>query len=82
MRLVANTAKHAEGDSAECLNQSRPDLFKPPDLPQDFPRSRIHVDRPLAGRDLYVTPEELRLYFDALEHFWSDLSYMFGGRCG
>lgn len=80
LRLVANTVKHAEGSSSRELYALRPDLFVSP-----FDR-RMKLDRrvarlsprpvftPLAGEDIYVTSEDLALYFDAASAFWNELA--------
>ena len=63
LRLVANTVKHAEGDSAQKLREQRPELFEDPSVYRIFAapqiqrpihRRPIHY-RPLSGDDLYVT---------------------------
>jgi len=58
LRLVANVAKHAEGDSASKLEEIRPDLFVAPSI-RDMPpflhwKVPRHVYKPLSGEDLYV----------------------------
>lgn len=69
LRLVANSVKHAEGGSARQLRQLRPDLFQNP----AFAEIRAEMggrwlDRqeplamPLAGEDLFVTEDDLRIY--------------------
>lgn len=78
LRLVANVAKHAEGDSAAKLEELRPDLFVAPsirDMPPFGPwKVRRRVYKPLSGEDLYVTPADLDAYFDAIIAFWRRLS--------
>lgn len=78
LRLVANVAKHAEGDSASKLEELRPDLFVAPavrDMPP-FTAWKIprRVYKPLSGEDLYVTPSDLDAYFDAIIGFRQRLS--------
>lgn len=71
--LVANVAKHAEGQSAEKLRLVRPELFTHPLLRADSAFNSLPpgaVNRPLMGDDLYVQPEDLRAYLDAVEVFW------------
>jgi hypothetical protein len=70
--LVANVAKHAEGRSADCLRALRQELFVHPSI-REYPvlRSSVRrVNRTLMGTDLFVQPEDLRAYFDAVEAFW------------
>jgi hypothetical protein len=71
--LVANVAKHAEGQSAERLRNLRPELFVPPSIRGDpfFGSSTVvPVNRPLMGEDLFVEPDDLRAYLEAIESFW------------
>jgi hypothetical protein len=77
LRLVANTVKHAEGDSARKLHQMRPDLFEhskvsgiSPSLGKGLPR----VFQPLVGEDLYVPLTDVQQYRDSLVGFWKELS--------
>lgn len=81
LRLVANTVKHAEGDSAQKLHGQRPDLFEHPDLRKQglsFGTSNPHVFLPLPGEDLYVSLEDIRQYRDALLEFWKELGDAMG----
>lgn len=66
LRLVANTAKHAEGTSCAELRCLRPDLFCDPTFAQIYQGMGIkdyfenrQVSAPLAGEDLYVSEEIL-----------------------
>jgi hypothetical protein len=71
--LVANVAKHAEGQSAERLRALRPELFVAPSIRDDpFLDSPTvtPVNRPLMGEDLFVQPDDLRAYLEAIESFW------------
>lgn len=77
LRLVANTAKHAEGDSARKLYEQRPDLFEHPQLPQTrlfLSRGQPRVFLPLVGEDLYLSMEDLRQYRDAAVQYWEELA--------
>jgi hypothetical protein len=69
LRLVANVVKHAEGNSAERQRERRQELFCYPALRGEAhlvcSNVAAHVARPLAGDDLYVTPEILEQYLDA-----------------
>jgi hypothetical protein len=75
LELVANVAKHAEGQSAERLRQLRPELFlHPPSRTEpslqwlsDYTRP---VNQPLTGEGFFIEPDDLRAYFDAAESFW------------
>ena len=63
--LVANVTKHAEGGSANDLRTLHPTLFIPPCFDEQHPESvqfSAPVSRPLAGDDLYVTPDILQEY--------------------
>jgi hypothetical protein len=74
LRLVANTVKHAEGQSAKQLQESRPDLFRHPRV-MDIPFSNVtrRIFQPLVGEDLYVSLEDIRAYCNATIDFWKDL---------
>jgi hypothetical protein len=86
--LVANVVKHGAGKSAEKLLRQAPLLFVPPILRDDEwtlrnltrdvgafrPKPPRRVDRPLAGNDLYVTPEEFQRYADAAIGFWTEFA--------
>lgn len=74
LRLVANTVKHAEGDSAHRLHEIRPDLFvhpAAPELSRAVGKMEPRVFLPLAGQDLYVSVTDVSQYRDALLEFWS-----------
>jgi len=77
LRLVANTVKHAEGDSAKKLHSLRPDLFEAPSLGGlSFlgKRSSPRVYSPLMGEDVYVAVQDLKRYANTVEQFWEELS--------
>jgi hypothetical protein len=77
LRLVANTVKHADGDSAERLQQLRHELFVPPVLRETRLGSRKwrrRVEAPILGRDLYVEPSDLDAYAKAVACFWEELA--------
>ena len=79
LRLVANTVKHADGDSADKLKCCRPDLFINHDpvskvfLPGQFMILR-QVFQPLTGKDLFVTVSDLSSYVAAIKQFWFELA--------
>lgn len=71
--LVANAAKHAEGQSADKLRALRPELFTHPSIRDEIPpeeHGQIPITRPLMGEDLFVGEEDLRAYIDAVEAYW------------
>lgn len=80
LRLIANTIKHAAGDSAEKLHAWRPDLFKAPSMSESlpalptFPTSSMQVYRPLMGEDIYLGLKDIKIYANAVEQFWNELS--------
>lgn len=76
LRLVANTVKHAEGDSAQKLHHLRPDLFENPTISElglSFGKGVPRVFLPLVGEDLYVSLTDVQRYRDSLMNFWSEL---------
>jgi len=77
LRCLANTIKHAEGNSSRELLALAPHLFAPPtqkgSMPDNFGASG-HVYSPLVGDDIFVTPEQVRAYASAIESFWLELS--------
>jgi hypothetical protein len=80
LRLVANVTKHAEGNSADQLRRRRPALFCPPCFKEKHPESvhlSANVARPLAGDDLYVTPEVLQEYGEVAMAFLSEIEHYF-----
>jgi hypothetical protein len=81
LRLVTNTAKHAEGDSSKKLNALRPDLFCDPALEKMFEGTGfrtwlVHrpVVAPLAGENLFVTEGTLRQYAEGVEAFFREIA--------
>lgn len=78
LKLVANAVKHAKGPSAHKLHSLRPDLFSHPsilkDLLFDWVNSKPDVYMPLAGKDIYLTIDDLRAYSEALVSFWSEFA--------
>ena len=77
LRLVANTVKHAEGDSASDLHSRRPELFIAPSvagLPFLGSKPVARVFQPLMGEDLYVSLNDIKRYANAVEQFWSELA--------
>ena len=77
LRLVANTVKHAEGDSAQRLHELRPDFFKEHGLPglgEWVTRWQPRVFQPLVGKDLFLELKDVRAYLNTLVGFWEELS--------
>lgn len=73
LHLVANVAKHAEGQAAEKLRALRPELFTHELLRATTPREMLAcgpITSPLMGDDLFVGPEDLRAYIGAVEDYW------------
>lgn len=76
LRLLANTVKHAAGESALKLHALRPKLFQAPDLDRlglHGPLSSARVFAPLMGEDVYVSIGDLKCYAQAVEQFWEEL---------
>ncbi len=74
LRLVANCAKHGDGDSCAKLRIKRPDLFTPtPHIPSSDWPTPGRVIAPLGGEDLY-TPEGFQEYARAVVAFWEQLA--------
>lgn len=81
LRCAANTIKHGDGRSAETLYDLRPDLFRTPHWtdsdgepksPSAFTPPRTLM--PLAGEGLYVGPDDLSSWLDAVVAYWQGLS--------
>ena len=80
--LVANSVKHAQGNSSDKLYKIRLDLFinpmiensshDPPTLNEiyNFPTGF----QPLTGNGLYVSIDDIKIYRDILVSFWEELS--------
>jgi hypothetical protein len=41
--------------------------------PIAFPQKKHQIYMPLAGRDLYVTEDDLKNYFKATRQFWNEM---------
>lgn len=76
-RHLANTVKHADGDSAKELKQLRPEWFIPKSLRDDSLgevfRYEPKVYEPLAGEDVYVDVDDLDEFVKATDLFWEEL---------
>ena len=78
LRLVANTAKHGEGDSSHKLREIRPDMFQNPHLSgfsELMSGPAAEIFQPLVGEGLYVSVQDVRDYRDHLVRFWSELAH-------
>lgn len=77
LRLVANTVKHAEGNSSHELREIRPDMFRNPhlsDFSQFISDPSPHIFQPLVGDGLYVSIQDIKDYRDHLVGFWQELA--------
>jgi hypothetical protein len=80
LRVVANVTKHAEGSAARELRALRPALFIPSCFSEPHPelvQFTRPMSSPLAGDDLYVTPEILQEYGEAAVRFLSEIEVHF-----
>ena len=84
LRLVANTAKHAEGGSSNELRSLRRDLFSDPEFSGMFPDTgfqdflaRGPVTAPLAGEGLFVTEDTLKSYAEGVMRFFEQIAVHF-----
>jgi hypothetical protein len=87
LRLVANTAKHAEGKSCGELRNLRPELFCDATFAQIYQGMGINdyfvnrpVTAPLAGEDLYVTDQVLQQYAEGVENYFRQIADHFDQR--
>ncbi|KOR07535.1 hypothetical protein, partial [Burkholderia cenocepacia] len=78
LRVVANTVKHADGDSADILKAQRPEFFDATRgngqlaaMPFRVTRS---VYRPMSGEDLYLNVADIKAYGAATIKFWDELA--------
>jgi hypothetical protein len=83
LRLVANTAKHAEGGSSKKLKALKSQLFCDPALDEMFKGAGFKeylVNRPVvapfAGENLFVTESALREYAESVESFFREIATM------
>lgn len=78
LRLVANTVKHADGDSADKLKAARPEFFEPHHANSTVTpmplRYTPRVYRPMSGEDLYLKLDDLRAYGRATIDFWDEFA--------
>jgi hypothetical protein len=84
LRLVANTAKHAEGKSSGDLRNIRPQLFCDPALANVYKGIGIDnyfvsrpISAPLAGEDLFVSEDLLKEYAEGVETFFGHIAAYF-----
>ncbi|MCT7325022.1 hypothetical protein [Ralstonia mojiangensis] len=78
LRLVANTVKHADGDSADRLKTQRPEFFEPHRADGRLTampfRYALSVYRPMSGEDLYLTMTDIQAYGRATIEFWGEFA--------
>lgn len=76
LRLVANTIKHGDGNSAATLHKLRQDLFIHPSLRDDnfYASLAPRVYLPSGGEDLFVQADDFRAYKQAILNFWNEFS--------
>jgi hypothetical protein len=78
LRLVANTIKHAEGNSAAQLRRIRPELFIHPSKREGSAAVKpvgLRIRKPLFGEDLYLTPGDFSRYTEGIVAFWTELAH-------
>lgn len=75
MHDLCNAIKHADGPSAQKLRDRRPELLH---HEQKMPTNnspwggRTRLYQPLAGEELYVSPEDVTYYANVLTQFWEE----------
>ncbi|MCW3609148.1 hypothetical protein [Burkholderia cenocepacia] len=79
LRVVANTVKHADGDSADIVKAQRPELFDPArangeSAAAPFRITAPTVYRPMSGEDLYLTVADIKAYGAAAIRFWDEFA--------
>jgi len=82
LRCLANTIKHGEGKSSQELLAIAPHFFVSPTLkgsPLYEVASSGRVFSPLVGDDIFVTPQLIGEYANAIEGFWLELLASLGG---
>ncbi len=74
LRRLANTIKHADGNSCEQLKKHRPDLFLNPLLKEETFFRDIQIEtpvfQPLAGENIFVNEDVLLEYIASIKGFW------------
>ncbi|WP_434668014.1 hypothetical protein P5W99_36580 [Paraburkholderia sp. A3BS-1L] len=78
LKLVANTVKHADGESADRLRGVRPELFemdRGASAANPIRHACQHrVYHPMSGEDLYLTLGDLQGYGRAAIAFWEEFA--------
>jgi len=78
LRVVANTVKHADGDSADILKAQRPEFFDPTRVNGQRAAMPFRVTpsvyRPMSGEDLYLTVADINAYGASTIRFWDELA--------
>jgi len=78
LRLVANTVKHADGESADSLKALRPEFFdhhraNGSTVPSPF-QYIPNVYQPMSGEDLYLTLADIQSYGSSTVAFWEEFA--------
>ena len=79
LRRIANSIKHADGESCEQLKKHHPELFVNPVLREvnsilANPQFDVPIFQPLSGESIFVTEEILMQYIEAVTEFWINVS--------
>ncbi|MCO1351643.1 hypothetical protein [Burkholderia vietnamiensis] len=78
LRVVANTVKHADGESADILKAQRPDFFDPTRMNGQLAAMPFRVTpsvyRPMSGEDLYLTVGDIKAYGASTIRFWDEFA--------
>ncbi|PRH42086.1 hypothetical protein C6T65_12075 [Burkholderia vietnamiensis] len=78
LRVVANTVKHADGDSADILKGQRPEFFDPTHINGRLAAMPFRVIpsvyRPMSGEDLYLTVGDIKAYGASTIRFWDEFA--------
>jgi hypothetical protein len=82
LRLLANSVKHGEGNSAAKLRVVRPDIFQDPQIRDYFPdilylSTSQGVHLPLAGEDIFVTTQVFEEFSQAANAFVEEIAEYF-----
>jgi len=74
VELLANAIKHGEGEAAQALREKRPEFFIDPQMPSGLDMgSSLHLDKPLLGDGIYVSPHHLEGIEQTIVAFWNEL---------
>jgi hypothetical protein len=74
IEFLANAIKHGEGEAAQSLRRKRPEFFIDPTMPSDLDFGPSpHLDKPLLGDGIYVSPYHLEGVEQTIVAFWNEL---------